>query len=160
MNLPIGDKNKFNFKTPDSILNYIKERWGEFFDPCPLFATFDGLNIEWKKLNYCNPPFDNIEGFLEKTIFELAKGNTTIFLCPIRSNTKYWKRYVYPYASEYILISEKVKFISYEDNGEASDKKNDGFPIPIVMLVFDPKRTPVKNNSIAFSLIPKFLKIF
>lgn len=41
-----GSKND-NWKTPPHILEMIRDEFGDFFDPCPFEADFNGLNIEW-----------------------------------------------------------------------------------------------------------------
>ena len=54
----------------------------------------DGLNGEWSKFNWCNPPFDKCEEFIAKAVTEQAKGNTTFMLIPARTETGYWQKYI------------------------------------------------------------------
>jgi hypothetical protein len=41
-----------DWETPQYILDWVKSNYGEFFDPCPLRSSFDGLNIDWKPINF------------------------------------------------------------------------------------------------------------
>jgi len=61
---PIHD----DWATPKRLLEEIRQEFGEFFDPCPLNADFDGLNIGWKEINYINPPYSRMikEAFIRK----------------------------------------------------------------------------------------------
>ena len=52
-------KNKFIIETPDWLKKKIVERFGEYFDPCPINPQFDGLSISWPRDQVCyvNPPY-------------------------------------------------------------------------------------------------------
>ena len=58
--------NKYNISndndwiTPKYIIDYL-EAFYEIkfdFDPCPLFADFDGIETDWGNFNFVNPPYD------------------------------------------------------------------------------------------------------
>jgi len=60
-------------KTPDDLYNILDNEFHFDFDPCPTFygivtAKFDGLSINWKKSNYCNPPYNNQKAWVEKSL--------------------------------------------------------------------------------------------
>ena len=38
------------------------------FDPCPLNADFNGLNIAWGKCNFVNPPYSDIKNWVKKML--------------------------------------------------------------------------------------------
>lgn len=84
------------YETPDSIWNEIEKVWGipkdDFFDPCPINPTFNGLLIPWKKFNYVNPPFlkDTLELFVIKAIGEACSGNKTIMLLPSKTDQEWF----------------------------------------------------------------------
>lgn len=40
------------------------------FDPCPVDADFDGLKIDWHGHVFINPPYSDIEMWVEKAITE------------------------------------------------------------------------------------------
>ena len=76
--------------TPDRVWDMIKEEWGyekeQFFDPCPVNPQWNGLDIDWRDLNYVNPPYSRERGdkktlltqFVEKALDE--KGITLMLL--------------------------------------------------------------------------------
>ena len=52
--------------TPDRVWDMIKEKWGyekeQFFDPCPVNPQWNGLDIDWKEMNFVNPPYSREKG--------------------------------------------------------------------------------------------------
>lgn len=46
------------WETPQCVYDYLEEKYftKKYFDPCPLHADFDGLEIGWQDENYINPP--------------------------------------------------------------------------------------------------------
>lgn len=64
-------------------------------------GTNNGLNEDWEKYNWCNPPYDVADAWVEKAYKEQQKGNFTAMLIPARTETKYWH--------DYILDKKKVK---------------------------------------------------
>lgn len=65
------------------------------------FNWYDGLKENWSKLNWCNPPFNECKKWIEKAYNEQQKGNQTVMLLPVRTETKYWH--------DYILFNPKVE---------------------------------------------------
>ena len=65
--------------------------------------------MEWGKSNYVNPPYNNIEPFLEKAVEQLEKGRLSVFLIPLKPHTKYWEKYVFPFATE-IRFCKRITF--------------------------------------------------
>lgn len=61
----------------------------------------DGLTSKWAKLNWCNPPYDDCLKWIKKAYEEQKKGNETVMLIPVRTETKYWH--------DYILYNSRVK---------------------------------------------------
>lgn len=61
----------------------------------------DGLKEPWKRFNWCNPPFDVCAKWIKKAYEEQQKGNETVMLIPVRTETKYWH--------DYILFNSNVK---------------------------------------------------
>ena len=45
-------------KTPTDLYEQLNQEFNFDFDPCPPNADFNGLEIEWKKSNFVNPPYD------------------------------------------------------------------------------------------------------
>jgi len=102
--------------TPDRIWKLIKDNWGyekeEFFDPCPINPKFNGLNIDWKALNFVNPPYSRQKGekksqltlFVEKALEE--KG-TTIMLLPSKTDQDWFHQIKH---LDILWISRRLRF--------------------------------------------------
>jgi hypothetical protein len=76
------------------LLEAIRAEFGDFYDPCPFPRpkNFNGLKVDWQKVNYVNPPFygEVVDGekvgmtaWTRKAIEEQAKGNTSILVYPL-----------------------------------------------------------------------------
>ena len=65
-----------DWKTPDEFYNKLDKVYHFDFDPCPYQADFDGLNMEWGKSNFVNPPYSRKlkEAFVHKALEQKAKG--------------------------------------------------------------------------------------
>ena len=117
---PIHD----NWGTPQIVLNLIEMEFGKFFDPCPLNSKFDGLSIDWGKVNYINPPYNrkDKELFIRKAFEESQKGNTCVMLLPVSTSTVIFHEVIYPYA-EIRFLKRRVKFIGINTKGEKVTNK-------------------------------------
>lgn len=129
------DKND-DIETPRQLYQSLNDLHHFDFDPCPKDADFDGLCCEWGNRNFVNPPFSQIKKWLKKGIQELEKGKDSLFLLTLRTNSKYWINFVYPYASQITLILDKVCFEGYEKP----------FPVPLVLIHFDHANPPLNKN--------------
>ena len=98
-----------HWSTPSDIYDfYVSDRG--FFDPCPLYSSFNGLEIEWLPFNFVNPPYDNILGFVIKAIEESKKGRVSVFLVPSRTDTKWFHLLLNSCYCEIIFIKGRLKF--------------------------------------------------
>lgn len=157
--------------TPDDLYKALNEEFKFDFDPCPLGGKpkepnepkelnepketketnekkYDGLEVDWGKSNYVNPPYSEIKEWLKKAIKEMKKGNKSVFLIPLRLSSVYWEQYVYPYASEIRPIAGYIKFKGYE--------KIRGLNTPIGLVIYDPVQYKGKFqgvNNVHFSEI-------
>jgi len=63
---------------------WLLDLFGGFFDPCPLreHPDWDGLKIEWSRMNYVNPPYSDKIPWIKRAIKEQKKGNITVMLLP------------------------------------------------------------------------------
>ena len=71
---------------PPEIYDPLNKEFKFEFDPCPnpRPKEFDGLNAEWKKSNWVNPPFwAGITAWVRKAIAEQQKGNTSVLILPL-----------------------------------------------------------------------------
>ena len=94
----LGKSKTNSVATPPYLLKSIKDEFGTFFDPCPFNPAFDkklhvdGLSIPWKKVNYCNPPYNSAKAWVHKAKKEQDRGNTTILLLKLSTlGTQYMK---------------------------------------------------------------------
>lgn len=110
-----------DWQTPPDLLDKIRKEFGEFFDPCPLYAKFDGLSVEWGKVNFINPPYSRKvkEAFIQRAFRETFKGNTSILLLPVSTSSDIFHHVILPYA-EIRFIKRMLKFIGKLRNGEVS----------------------------------------
>lgn len=106
-----------DYMTPPELVELaLKEKGVEYFvlDVCctkkniPALQYFingrqDGLEKNWEILNWCNPPFDQCDKWVKKAYLEQKKGNETVMLIPVRTETKYWH--------DYILFNKNVKIL-------------------------------------------------
>lgn len=85
-------KESDHYATPSNFLRKLDEEFHFTFDPCPLRCKdFDGLQISWEGVIFCNPPYSNIEPWLLKGIEEIEKGNCkkVLYLIPAYTSTLY-----------------------------------------------------------------------
>jgi|TARA_R110000737_G_C14423117_1_gene458172 hypothetical protein len=106
--------------TPDRVWDMIKEEWGyekeQFFDPCPVNPQWNGLDIDWRDLNYVNPPYSRERGdkktlltqFVEKALDE--KG-TTIMLLPSKTDQEWFHKIK---EFDIMWIRGRLKFVGNE----------------------------------------------
>ena len=57
-------------------------------------GKFDGLTENWDRYTWCNPPFDECRKWVQKAYGEQQRGNTSILLIPVRTETSYWHEYI------------------------------------------------------------------
>ena len=100
-------KKTDDWKTPIYIYNQVKELG--LFDPCPFQSSFDGLDIEWGRTNFVNPPYSKLKEWVEKAIEQHKKGRKVIMLIPARTDTKAFER-IFKYGSEITFITGRLRF--------------------------------------------------
>jgi len=122
-------QRKKNWETPtDFIVNnvfpYFNKSY-EYFDPCPLNSDFNGLEVEWGKQNFINPPYNqkDKEAFVKRAIEESKKGNICVCLLPVSTSTKLFHEHILPENPEIRFIKGRIKFKGINSKGElVSDK--------------------------------------
>lgn len=89
-----GEDGKHYWLTPPDLMKELQLEFNFDFDPCPFPKpdNFDGLDCEWGKRNYVNPPFGSIihngkkvgpTAWARKAIAEYGKGKKVVFVYPI-----------------------------------------------------------------------------
>ncbi len=144
-----------NWATPPDLLEYLGKKYGgPFFDPCPLNfwdiicwefigpfvleEEISGLRISWANVGpvFVNPPYSDLAEWAEKAAHEAINGAELIlFLCPSRTDTKYFHRYLMR-ASEIYFIEGRLHF-----NGS----KNSA-PFPSMIAIFGP--SPLRHSGV------------
>src|SRR5258708_7761922 len=78
------DTTHINVQTPKALYNLLNKEFEFDHDPCPLnreksLATIpNGLNSEWGKSNFVNPPFKDCPAWIKKSLEEWKKNKTVI----------------------------------------------------------------------------------
>jgi len=114
--------NVDDWETPHYILEWVKEKYGDYFDPCPLGGAnsdFDGLKEDWGDINYINPPYSRglKDDFIRKAYTESQKGKICILLIPSNTDTKIFHEVIAPNSYIY-FIKSRIKFKGYNTKGE------------------------------------------
>ena len=114
-----------DWATPKWLYDSLNMEFGFDFDPCPMNPEFDGLNIEWGKSNFVNPPYSTKlkSNFIRKGFEEWMKGKTVVFLIPPSIDTKDFHNYILPYA-EIRYICGRVCFEGYDTKGKFVNNKS------------------------------------
>lgn len=128
------------WETPTDFYNKLDAEFNFNFDPCPLDADFDGLNIEWKERNFINPPYSRglKESFIRKALTESRKGKLCVMLLPVSTSSKIFHEVILPNA-EIRFIEGRIKFIGINTEGKKVDNKCGTFDSMVV--IFNEKRS-------------------
>ena len=130
-------KKKDNWVTPKDLYDKLDRVFHFNFDPCPLNPTFDGLTVDWKGNVFCNPPYSEVEKWIEKGYNEILKGNvdTLVFLVYAKTDTRWFHKFIWNNPRihwEIDFIKGRVRF--------GSEKRNDGkgfpAPFPSMLLIY------------------------
>jgi len=114
------------WNTPDSFYSQLHHEFNFDFDPCPPDPEFNGLNIDWGKRNFVNPPFSNWQEWVKKGYEEHKKGKTVVFLIAARTDTKAFHEIILPHAKQIRFIKGRLKF---------GGSKNSA-PFPSMVVIF------------------------
>ena len=106
---------KDHVATPAYLWRYIREQFGEVFDPCPLNRRpeLDGLSIPWEPITYVNAPYSKQRDWTKKAYEEFQNGNTIVMLAKLSVLTL---QYFRPLAAEAELrfINHRIKFPGFD----------------------------------------------
>ena len=143
------EQKRNDYKTPPVLYNMALEHWGidKFdLDTCCTVENIpaneyckngitDGLSVDWRRFNWCNPPFNECAKWIKKAYDEQIKGNETFMLIPVRTETKYWH--------DYILYNDKVKIFwlrkGYEFINPDTNKTCGVFKNALALVYFSSK---------------------
>lgn len=118
-----GSVNSDDWATPAWLYDQLNEEFAFDFDPCPLNAEFDGLQIEWGKSNFVNPPYNRFDKpkFIQKAYDEWRKGKTVVMLIPAATGTKQFHDLILPNA-EIRFLKGRVAFAGFNTKGVYTTK--------------------------------------
>ena len=128
------------WETPQDLYDKLDKEFGFTLDPCctkesakcdKYYTEKDnGLIQDWSNyIVFMNPPYGReIPKWIEKAYKESLKGATVVCLIPARTDTKYWHKYIFPYA-EIRFIKGRVKF-------EGNQKGSGAAPFPSAIAIF------------------------
>ena len=117
-------EHKDDWATPDYLYKDLNEEFNFDFDPCPLQSDFDGLEVEWGKSNFINPPYSRKlkEQFIRKAFEESKKGKLCVMLLPVSTSTVIFHEIIYK-NTEIRFLKGRVKFIGVNTRGEKVNDK-------------------------------------
>lgn len=107
-----GSKKTDHWQTPPEIYKELDEEFKFDCDPCPLNPTEDGLEVDWGRRCFVNPPYSKVKEFLKKAWEEIGKDNTevAVFLTFSNTDTKWFHDYLYGIA-ELRFIKGRLRFL-------------------------------------------------
>lgn len=119
--------HKQKWRTPKKVYKRLNKEFNFDFDPCPSNPDFNGLNIEWGKCNFVNPPYTTQlqNKFIKKGVEQWRKGKTVVFLIPARTSTKRFHEDILPNATEIRFIKGRLHF----------DDSNTPAPFPSMIVI-------------------------
>lgn len=87
---------------------------------CEKYYTFqqNALEMPWETqgLWWCNPPFNELEAFMEKATIELLQGREGIMLLPNNPETKHFRRLITDANRPRLMWPRRISFVWPEDN--------------------------------------------
>ena len=129
--------NSDEWATPIYIYIYLDEEFHFTLDACATDENHkcdryftkeqDGLKQDWGgEVVFCNPPYSEIDKWVEKAYREGHKDNTLVcLLIPARTDTRYFHNFIYQRA-EIRFIKGRLRF-----NGSKSNA-----PFPSMVVIF------------------------
>jgi hypothetical protein len=142
-----GEDSKHYWLTPPELMEILRAEFNFDFDPCPfpIPDNFDGLECEWGKSNYVNPPFGSIihngkkkgpTAWARKAIEENKKGKKIVFVYPVDK----WVLMMIAAGAKIRNLGD-VKWVATEDGSQGK-----GTGRHIACFVLDPKTEDARAN--------------
>ena len=129
LNRGLFTSQRGDWKTPKALYQALDAEFHFDHDPCPVKPKANGLDSEWGKINFVNPPYGKaITKWIQKGYEENLKGKMVVFLLPSRTDTRWWHEYIMK-ATEIRFIRGRLRF---------DDQKNPA-PFPSAVVIFKPK---------------------
>jgi len=132
-----------NWKTPKILYDLLDKEFNFNFDPCPLEENpkFNGLTCEWGSSTFVNPPYGHeLKLFVKKAFDEWKKDKQIVMLLPVRTDTTYFHKYIFPFA-EIRFIKGRLKFEGYgtenKENINIKGHKQSNASFPTMLVIFN-----------------------
>jgi len=121
-------EHKDDWKTPKYIYDELNKEFDFDFDPCPYqhdFSLWNGLDIEWGKRNFINPPYSRKlkELFVKKAIEQSKLNKLCVMLLPVSTSTVLFHDYILPNKKEIRFVKKRIKFSGFNTFGEYVENK-------------------------------------
>lgn len=103
-----------DYFTPKPLYDAIKEEFNINYDPCPYKSGERlGLFNDWGKRVFVNPPYSNIDNWINKALLELKKGNSEIVVLLLfaRTGTKWFHKYFWDKNKHEFRPGVQIRFI-------------------------------------------------
>lgn len=112
-------KHSDEWATPKEFYDTLDTEFHFDHDPCPLKGT-GGLDGEWGKRNYINPPYSRKlkEAFVKKAIEQANKGRLCVMLLPVSTSTALFHDWIKPNAKEIRFVRGRIRFLGTNTKGE------------------------------------------
>lgn len=129
--------NSDEYETPQHIYDALNDEFGfdldvsatDYNHKCPAYFTKeqDGLKQRWGGHTvWCNPPYSEINRWVQKAYEESRNENTTIvMLIPSRTDTKYFHNFIY-HRAEIRFIKGRITFKNQKSHA----------PFPSMIVIF------------------------
>lgn len=137
INNALFSSNSDEWETPDTVFKMLDDEFCFNLDPCAsdmnhkcdnYFTIEDnGLNQKWGGQRvFCNPPYSEINKWVEKAYRESRHDNTlVVLLIPSRTDTRYFHNFIYNRA-EIRFIKGRLKF----------NQSKSTAPFPSMIVIF------------------------
>lgn len=110
------------YSTPQELFDFLDDKFHFNLDPCASdlnhkcdhYYTIndDALSFNWGNniVAFVNPPYSNLLSWCEKCYCEwFFNHNTIVMLLPVRTSTKWFQKYIWPYCS-IDFLPKRLKF--------------------------------------------------
>lgn len=126
-------RNNDQWATPSNIYNKIINEMG-YTDFNPLCINYENsLNKIFKCDLFCNPPFSNIEPFVDYMLEHQKKGYNVVMLLPSRTGTKWFKK----------LVQNELNTSIYFFTQRLHFNDSNSAPFDTMLVFMSPSRMPI-----------------
>lgn len=116
---------------PNASDNFRTDKWilalfDGFFDPCPYNPDWDinGLEVEWPKRVFINPPYSNVTPWIERAIAHADAGGLVAMLLKHDSSTR-WFAKLHASGAKILMVQGRLKH-----------QRKDVASFPSILVVF------------------------